>query len=417
MNINKLSILTYRRNIFTYGGNEKMNILAGSDNFQASRELHIQINELGIITLISPNCYDILGFTDLELLNAYICDHIGYSLHDLLAHTDIQIGVSKKDGQSLFFDIVSKPLLDDDSKIVGAHLSLINISKYVDIQEHYTQFVKLFQSSKDIVYKYQLIPEQKFTYLSPSIGDILGYDREEYFINPSLIFELVHPCDIEIHQSKIDKHSDFSKNFCTRFKHNKGHYIWVEEYIIPTFDDNGNLTSVEGISRDITERKKLETKLEELSYRDGLTGLYNRTFLNKQIELFINHVDITLGVIACDLDNLKYINDSLGHSTGDLLINNVSTFFKSIFGSLAMFRNGGDEFIILIPNVSLGDAEDLYSKMIYSIDQYNNTNEMPIQLSSGFSYSCSSKNIHELLSQADKNMYKNKYEKRERVLC
>ena len=394
-----------------------MNILAGSDNFQASRELHIQINKLGIITLISPNCYDILGFTDHEMLNTYICNYIGYSFHDLLIHKDFQNGVYKKNGERLFFDIVSKPLLDEDSRIVGAYMSLINISKYVNIQEQYSHFIKLFERAKDIVFKYQLIPEPRFTYISPSISVILGHDRDEYFNNPFLVFELVHPDDVEIQQMKMDKHSDFSKSFCTRFKHKSGHYIWIEDYLIPTFDNNGNLTSVEGISRDITERKKLETKLEELSYRDGLTGLYNRTYLNKQIELFINHVDIALGVIACNLDNLKYINDSLGHSTGDILINTVSTFFKSIFGSLAMFRNGGDEFIILIPNISLGEAENLYSKMIYLIDQYNNTNEMPIQLSSVFSYSCSSKNIHELLSQGDKNMYKNKYEKRERVLC
>jgi len=395
-----------------------MNLLASSNDFQPLRELHIQINVSGIITLISQNCYEILGFTDNELLNTYVGNYLNYNLHDLLTHIDIEIGVSKKDGEMLFFDIKSNPRFDDNFKIVGAHLSLINISKYVQVHEHYSQFVKLFERAKDIVFKYQVLPEYKFIYLSPSIYDILGYASEQYFINPSLVFELLHPDDIEIQQSKMDKNTDFSKNFCTRFKHKDGHYIWLEDYIIPTYDNNGNLIFVEGISRDITERKLLEKRLKELSYRDGLTGLYNRTYLNRQIEMLTDHNYTSVGVISCDLDNLKYINDGLGHSSGDLLIKNVSNFFNNTFNeNCTIVRNGGDEFIILITNASFKEAKDKHSKMLCSIKEYNRTNEMPIELSSGFAFSSSSKNILELLSQADKNMYKNKYEKRENLRC
>ena len=395
-----------------------MTLLANSAPFQSSRELHIRINTSGIITLISPNCYEILGFTDSELLNTNINNHINYNFQDLLIHADIQIGICKKDGEKLFFDIVSSPRFDATCKINGAHLSLLNVSKYINIQEQYTQFIKLFERAKDIVFKYQLIPECKFTYLSPSVNDILGYTSEEHFNNPSLVFELVHPQDVEIQLLKMNKHADFSKIFSARFKHKDGHYIWIEDYLIPTFDDNGNLISIEGISRDITERKNLEEKLEELSYRDGLTGLYNRTYLNKQIEMLKEDDSNTVGVIACDLDNLKYINDSLGHSTGDLLIKNVSDFFRNTFSeNCTLVRNGGDEFIILITKTSLSEAKGMNSKMQCEIEEYNMTNEMPIELSSGFAYSSSSVDILELLSKADKNMYKNKYEKREKIRC
>ena len=261
-----------------------------------------------------------------------------------------------------------------------------------------------------------MIPEYKFSYLSPSISDILGYDREDYFINPYLIFDLVHHDDVDIQQSKINKTTDFSNNFITRFKHKDGHYVWLEDYMIPTFDDNGNLTSVEGISRDITERKILEETLEQLSYRDGLTSLYNRTYLNKQIEILTKPAYISAGVIACDLDNLKYINDSSGHLTGDLLIKNVSNFFKDTFSeNCVIIRNGGDEFIILITKTTFKELKDIHLKMLFSIEEYNKTNAMPIVLSSGFAYSSSSKDILDLLSEADKNMYKNKYEKRDVV--
>lgn len=391
-----------------------MNLLTNSDDFQASRELHIQVNPAGIIVKISPNCFEILGFTEKKILNSSINKLLDYGFDDLIVHKSIQTVVSNKNGQKLFFDVVSSTLVDDDIQIIGLNLSLINISKYINTQEPCYQFVKIFQEAKDIIFKYQLIPECKFISLSPSISDILGYDTEDYFINPSLVFELVHPDDVKIQKNKMDKCSDFSKTFQVRFKHIDGQYIWLEDYLIPTFDNNGDLVSVEGISRNIQQTKELEEKLEALSYHDGLTGLYNRTYLNKQIEILISDISISIGIIVCDLDNLKYINDSLGHSAGDILIKNVSTFFTNAFSEdCTIVRSGGDEFIIIIPNTSLKQAEDLYSKMLYSIDMYNENNEMSIQLSSGFAHSSFSKTIFELLSIADKDMYKNKLEKKQ----
>ena len=240
-----------------------MTLLTNSNNLKTCRELLIQVDATGIITLISDNCYEILGFTQNELINNYIDTHLGYSFNGLLSNTNIQTSISKKDGQKLFFDIVSKPLINDNSKIVGIHLSLINISQYVHIEEQYKQFIKTFEKTKDVVYRFQILPEFKFTYISPSIKDILGYDVELHYTNPFSSFELTHPEDTEIQQSKVDKHSDFSKPFCVRFKHKNEHYVWIEDYLIPIFDGNGDLSSVSGISRDITERKRLEEKLQE----------------------------------------------------------------------------------------------------------------------------------------------------------
>lgn len=244
-------------------GEMKMNTMTEPNDFIPCRELLIEVSYTGIINLVSPNCYDILGFTQKELLNTNIYNHLGYSFDYLLVHTNIKTSVSKKHGEKLFFDIMSRPLINEDSKIVGLHLSLINISKYTHIKEQYNEFIKIFEKAKDIVFKFQIMPQYKFTYISPSVNDILGYDEEEHYLNPFITFGIIHPDDTEIQKSKVDKNSDFSKTFCARFKHKKGHYVWIEDYLMPTYDDNGNLTSIAGISRDITERKKLEEKLEQ----------------------------------------------------------------------------------------------------------------------------------------------------------
>ena len=225
-------------------------------------------------------------------------------------------------------------MINDNSKIVGGHLSLINISKYVHIEEQYNQFIKTFEKTKDMVFSFQILPEFKFIYVSPSVKDIFGYDAELYYTNPHFAFELVHPDDTEIQAGKVDKHSDFSKPFCVRFKHKNGHYVWIEDYLIPTFDDNGDLSSVSGISRDITERKKLEEKLQEQKKEleiDVTTEIKANQIMEKtlksQEELFVNishELKTPLNVISstAQLLDMYYKSDSLE--------NKKDTFIKYI---------------------------------------------------------------------------------------
>lgn len=300
-----------------------MSLFTNSNNLKACRELLIEVDDTGAIILISHNCYEILGFTQNELLNTYIDTLLGYSFNYLLSHSNIQTSISKKDGQKLFFDVISKPLISDNSKIVGVHLSLINISKYVHIEEQYNEFIKTFERAKDIVFRFQIQPEFKFLYISPSVKDILGYDAESHYMNPSFPFELIHPDDIKIQQSKVNKHTDFSKTFCVRFKHKDGYYVWIEDYLVPTFDDNGDLVYVSGISRDVTERKELERILQEqkeelemdITAEIRANKVMEKT-LKTQEELLVNishELKTPLNVISstAQLLDMYYKNDSL----------------------------------------------------------------------------------------------------------
>lgn len=240
-----------------------MDLFINPNSLNPLRELIIKVDNTGIIKLISHNCYDILGAVQNELINTNIEALLGYNFNRLLSHTNIKASILKKDGQKLFFDVVSTPLVDKNAKSVGIHLSLIDISKYIDVEEQNNHFIKIFEKTKDMVFRFEILPEFKFSYVSPSVKQIIGYDAESHYSNAYFAFGLVHPEDVKIQAGKIDKNSDFSKPFCVRFKHKNGHYIWIEDYLIPTFDYNGDLVAVSGISRDITERKKLEKELQE----------------------------------------------------------------------------------------------------------------------------------------------------------
>ena len=274
--------------------------------------------------------------------------------------------------------------------------------------------LKMFEHTKDIVCRFELIPEPKFTYLSPSVEDILGYAVEEYIKNPMLPFEITHPNDQEIQFSKIKGDADFSKFFQVRMKHKDGYYVWLEDYIIPTYNENNQLIAVESITRNIQQRKELEQRLEKLGYHDNLTGLFNKNYFLKEMDLLNNTINIPVGILVCDLDNLKCINDSSGHSRGDNLIENAGKILRSVFNSEhVVSRTGGDEFVVIMKNKPYIEVERLYDELQIAIRQFNVSNRnIPIKISIGLAYSETSLNTMEhTLDIADSNMYRDKKQK------
>lgn len=103
-----------------------MNLNVDSDNFEISRELLIKVDTEGVIKFISKNCYRILGFMQNEILNTNIDKFLGYRFDELLSRESLEALVLKEDGNQLLFEVVSKPVFNNDSKIVG-HICLLLI--------------------------------------------------------------------------------------------------------------------------------------------------------------------------------------------------------------------------------------------------------------------------------------------------
>ncbi|OOM68708.1 ATP-binding protein [Clostridium sp. BL-8] len=313
-----------------------MSLNFNSDNFEIKRELFIKVDTDGVIKSISKNCYRILGFMQNEILNTNIDKFLGYSFDDLLSRESFETLVLKKDGNQLIFDVVSKPVFNDGSKIVGAYLSLIDISKYIYIEERYNRLIETCEKTKDVFFTFQILPKSKFIYVGPSMKDILGYDLEIYYTDANFAFGIVHPDDCNIQRSKVDKNSDFSKAFCVRFKHKDGHYVWIEDFLVPTYNENGDLVSISGFSRDITERKNLEKMLEEqnkLLEMDVTAEIKANKIMEKtlksQEELLVNishELKTPLNVISATAQLLEmyYMNDSIINKK-DTLIKHVKS--------------------------------------------------------------------------------------------
>ena len=161
-------------------------------------------------------------------------------------------------------------------------------------------------------------------------------------------------------------------------------------------------------------------KLERLSVMDELTGLYNRRgFLNlakQQISLKErNNNDLLL--VFFDMDGLKKINDTLGHSFGDYAIVSLANLLRKAFrGTDIIARIGGDEFVILAAECSGDEYTKIRSRLDHSVDEFNASSDQKFQLSfssGAVPFDPDSKfTIEQLMEKADAELYKEKNRKK-----
>ncbi len=285
--------------------------------------------------------------------------------------------------------------------------------------EKETRIFRLVESSKDVVYYYQVKPERKFLYLSPAIDTFLGTGvQSDSYKNPDVPFERIHPEDREFFTRKINGELDYSQEFIQRWRDSKGRYRWFEEYATPIYE-NGEYVAIEGIIRNIDEKIKLKEKLEYRLTHDTLTNIHNREFFEQLMEKYNNTLDISISIILCDLDNLKHINDTYGHKTGDQLIQETAKLLNQcIPDNTTVSRIGGDEFAIIFPTANWLKGEGLIAKLKNEMVDHNlGKKDFPIQMSIGYAFNPHSQgNMKNIFAEADMNMYKNKNTKKKDLI-
>jgi len=165
------------------------------------------------------------------------------------------------------------------------------------------------------------------------------------------------------------------------------------------------------IYSDITERKQAEDQLKYLSLHDPLTGLYNRAYFEQEMKRLQGGRWDPVGVLLCDVDGLKLVNDTMGHDVGDTLLITASRIIKEAFrGSDMVARIGGDEFAVLLPNSDKKAVFSAAERVREAISSHNATNpDIPMSISIGYiTGNTDSKNMSDLFKEADNNMYREK---------
>ncbi len=127
------------------------------------------------------------------------------------------------------------------------------------------RFRRLAENAHDVVYRYRYLPERGFEYLSPSVERITGYSAEEHYADPELILRALHPDDTEVFEGFDRSPSD--ETLSLRWFRRDGALVWTEARNVRVFDAVGRLVAVEGIARDVTERRRREEKERALEQK------------------------------------------------------------------------------------------------------------------------------------------------------
>ena len=165
----------------------------------------------------------------------------------------------------------------------------------------------------------------------------------------------------------------------------------------------------EDLILEINQRKQKEEENYYLSYHDQLTGLYNRRFYEEELRRLDTKRNLPMTIIIGDVNGLKLINDSFGHSVGDDLLKKVAQVIKECCREDEIIaRIGGDEFVLVLPKVDAENAQNLI-KRIKSQMKNEKIENIPISVSFGFeTRQNEEESIQEIIKKAEDYMYKKK---------
>lgn len=291
---------------------------------------------------------------------------------------------------------------------------------------------RLFHSAEDLESLLNNLPDVFYrtdmngvvTLISPSVKGVLGYQPEE-MQGKFLKDFYCTPGEREKIVQALIKGNGKASQVEAWLKHKDGTPVWISTNAYVRFDDRHEPMYVEGLARNITERKQLESKLEHFAKNDGLTGVLNRRAFLEEVEyqIDISHrYSWSFSLAMIDLDWFKKINDEFGHHAGDNALKYFSDTCKNIFRKTDVIgRIGGEEFAVLMPETEIRPAREMLIRLRNNLSQEPlviNGRRIELTFSSGLVFlNKQDESISSLLKRADNLLYKAKEEGRDQIFC
>ena len=354
--------------------------------FDTALDAVVGMDEQGLVTAWNRRAEVIFGWCKAEA--------IGKPLHDMIVPTQhraghahglarflatgqsdilnrrIEITALRRSGEGFPVELSILPFKVGDKRMFTAFVS--------DISERKRSEQALLESEK----KFRLIAEntsdgitifdkhQHVQYVSPAVMKQLGYTEQNELSRASAeVYALIDPAQRDALFASINEAIQSKMpalSYAYRIKHKSGHYIWREDSTNFRYTSTGEYDGAYVVSRDITERKRMEEEVRQLAYFDPLTHLPNRRMLNDRLNQAMAQSKRSghcAAIMIMDLDNFKPLNDAHGHMVGDLLLIEVASRLRACVREVdTVARFGGDEFVVVLseldaaPEISLTQA-------------------------------------------------------------
>lgn len=313
-----------------------------------------------------------------------------------------------KSGRKISVEIVAYPITVG-SEIVGVYAYYIDISKKKEIEERLRNFTSVLENNSEGVVVTD--EEGKVQWINKAFKEITFGHEALTTVNGRALFNLSEAPSLWDKLTR-DGYWKGEINEIGACKIKKPSYLSV----FSSQAKDGTTTGYIGILSDLSAQKMHEATVFTLAYRDSLTGLYNRAYLDIELDRQVERTENlkgTLSAVFLDIDKFKQINDTLGHQVGDEILKEYASRLNEVIEEEhRIFRFGGDEFLLLLPNT---DHEDVAARTIPKIKRIMKKPfefgdlSLYVESSIGVStYPLKTRSKTELLKQADVAMYRAK---------
>ncbi|CAN7508715.1 sensor domain-containing diguanylate cyclase [Acidovorax sp. LjRoot74] len=288
------------------------------------------------------------------------------------------------------------------------------------LRESEQNFRRLFDSLQDVYYRTNA--QSVVQHVGPGVRRVLGYEPHEI---EGRTAESYYPqsTDRDAFKAAIMEHGEVS-DFPGQMVRRDGTVIDISISSHALYDHAGNFAGVEGIYRDVTQRKNLERELQRLATTDMLTGIANRRAFLETAESAYAHSRRSgepLTLLMLDLDHFKSINDRFGHLEGDRALVAFAQAVKSqLRASDAVGRLGGEEFGVLLPLTTLAEGLEAAARILHSVraleltDDTGQAYRITTSLGVG-AFRQSDRSLRDMLDRADQALYLAKRRGRDQI--
>ena len=271
----------------------------------------------------------------------------------------------RKGGGEVHLMFNASPLRAGAGETIGVVVIATDISDMVAAEERLreaeSRYRSLVEQLPAVSYIAEPGPKGTWTYVSPQLEGMLGFSQEEWTADPTLWARRIHPEDRDRVLEEEERDAVMGVPLASEYRMitKDGRVVWVrDEGVLRAAP--GETPHYEGMLTNVTERKTFESQLQFLADHDPLTGLFNRRRFTDELELEIKLMrrdGHPSSLLMLDVDDLKRVNDSLGHQAGDALVRETADLLRQRLRETdSVGRLGGDEFAVILRGSRVNEA-------------------------------------------------------------